>query len=105
MQQRQVSSKARRNTSNPLFPINHKLAETRDHVSRLVRRTWAAAKKRARLDQHLWVWIAWRNYVADWRSEPAAKRATSAAVQVKAERRKLSLKEFLRWRDPLAGAA
>ena len=105
LKHRRISSRARRSTCNPLFPINHKLAETRDHVSRLVRRTWAASKKRSRLDQHLWVWIAWRNYVADWRSEPAWKRATSAAVRVKAERRKLSVTEFLCWRDPLVGAA
>ncbi|MBM3975755.1 MAG: hypothetical protein FJ299_02055 [Planctomycetes bacterium] len=32
-------------------------------MSRLVRRTWAAAKKREKLEKHLWVWVVFRNYV------------------------------------------
>lgn len=59
----QHSSTARRDCSNPLFPINHTLAMFRDGISRLVRRSWAAAKRRERLLDHLWIWIAWRNYV------------------------------------------
>ena len=35
----------------------------RDGVSRLVRRSWAASKLKERLEQHLWIWIVWRNYV------------------------------------------
>jgi transposase-like protein len=59
----QVSSEMPRDMNNPLFRINRTLAMMRDGVSRLVRRTWAAAKKRERLEKHLWVWIAFRNYV------------------------------------------
>jgi len=57
------SSKQPRNYGNPLFPINHTLAMMRDGVSRLVRRTWAGSKLRDRLEMHLWIWIAYRNYV------------------------------------------
>ena len=59
----QHASTARRNRKNPLFPVNHTFAMLRDGVSRLVRRSWAAAKRRARLLEHMWIWIAWRNYV------------------------------------------
>jgi len=52
-----------RNTLNPLFPINHTLAMMRDHVSRLVRRSWCASQRAAELKHHLWIWTAWRNYV------------------------------------------
>ena len=48
---------------DPLFPVNHTLAMARDGLSRLVRQTWAASKRRAWLDRHLWIWVAWRNYV------------------------------------------
>ncbi|MFN0009045.1 MAG: hypothetical protein ACKVXR_14175 [Planctomycetota bacterium] len=57
------SSIAKRNYANPLFPINHTLAMMRDSISRLVRRTWAASKLRARLARHAWIWLVWRNYV------------------------------------------
>src|SRR5204863_4270503 len=55
-------STAVRNYTNPLFPMNHTSAMLRDGVSRLVRRSWAAAKLRERLELHLWIWIAYRNY-------------------------------------------
>ena len=58
-----ISSKDPRDPRNPLFPINHTLAMMRDALSRLVRRSWAASKKKERLSLHAWVWIAYRNYV------------------------------------------
>jgi transposase-like protein len=57
------SSTAQRSYSNPMFPINLTLAMLRDGVSRLVRRNWGASKKRQKLEQHVWIWIAYRNYV------------------------------------------
>jgi hypothetical protein len=56
-------STAVRDYYNPLFPINHTLAMMRDGVSRLVRRSWGASKLRGWLELHLWVWIAYRNYI------------------------------------------
>jgi len=58
-----TSSKKKRDTRNPLWPINHTLARMRDGVSRLVRRTWAASKLRQRLEGHLAIWVCYRNYV------------------------------------------
>jgi hypothetical protein len=46
------SSTAVRDFGNPLFPINHTLAMLRDGLSRLVRRSWGASKRRAWLDRH-----------------------------------------------------
>ena len=57
------SSKAPRVYGSALFPINHTLAMMRDGISRLVRRTWAASKLRAKLERHAWIWVVWRNYV------------------------------------------
>ncbi|MBK7644162.1 MAG: hypothetical protein IPJ19_14135 [Planctomycetes bacterium] len=52
-----------RSYKNPLFPINHTFAMLRDNLSRLVRRNWGASKKREKLESHLWIYVAWRNYV------------------------------------------
>ena len=57
------SSTAQRNYQNPMFPINLTLAMLRDGVSRLVRRNCGASKKRQHLERHVWIWIAYRNYV------------------------------------------
>jgi len=59
----QTSSKEPRDQANPLFRINSTLAMMRDGISRLVRRSWAHAKKAARLQRHLWVWLVYRNYL------------------------------------------
>ncbi len=56
-------SKVPRNTKNPLFVVNHTFAMLRDGLSRLVRRNWAHSKEREKLEWHLWIYIAWRNYV------------------------------------------
>ncbi|HKX46071.1 MAG TPA: hypothetical protein VJP77_05165 [Planctomycetota bacterium] len=71
-----ISSRRARNERNPLFRINLTLAMLRDGASRLVRRTWAAAKCRERLEDHLWMWAAWRNYV---------RRATTGEARSPAE--------------------
>ena len=73
----QVSSKEPRGLENPLFRINRTLAMMRDGASRLVRRTWAASKKREQLEKHLWVWIAFRNYVRRMINRTANQSAAS----------------------------
>jgi hypothetical protein len=76
-----TSSRAKRDYSNPLFPINHTLAMTRDGISRLVRRSWAASKLRERLEWHAWIWAAWRNYVrAITNNAPKVTAAMAAGV-------------------------
>jgi hypothetical protein len=52
-----------RDTHNPLFPINTTLAMTRDNCGRLRRRSWLVTKKAERLQEHLFVFTAYRNYV------------------------------------------
>ena len=89
------SSQKARNYSNPLFPINHTLAMMRDGVSRLVRRTWAAAKLRDRLALHLWIWIAYRNYV---RGITNKARHITPAMALGIERERWKREELLAWR-------
>jgi transposase-like protein len=89
------SSKAPRNYGNPLFPINHTFAMMRDGLSRLVRRSWAAAKLRERLSRHLWIWIAYRNYVRGITNE--APNVTPA-MALGIDSHKWKRKELLAWR-------
>ena len=89
------SSKRSRDYSNVLFPINHTLAMMRDGVSRLVRRSWAASKRRERLEQHLWIWLVYRNYLRGVTNE-APKVTPAMAVGV--DDRKRTRTELLRWR-------
>ncbi len=92
-----TSSKALRDYNNPLFPINHTLAMMRDGLSCLVRRNWAASKKKSGLQRHCWIWIAWRNYVrgitASTKTTPAEGLGVSAGA--------FEMKEIYRWRWPL----
>ena len=93
-----VSSKQKRDVRNPLFRINVTLAMLRDGVSRLVRRSWGAAKQRAWLERHLWVWVAWRNYLRVVVNDRAQCKHASPASLVGAARRKLSSQEVFTWR-------
>jgi len=88
---------APRNTLNPMFPINHMLAMLRDQVSRLVRRSWAASKKQAELIHHLWIFVAWRNYV-----RPMFNRTKhlSSAMALGLTDRRYRPAELLRWKWP-----
>jgi transposase-like protein len=85
-------STVKRDRPNPLFPVNHTLAQLRDGVSRLVRRTWAASKRAMRLGWHLWIWICWRNYVRGVTNEAPL---TTPAMILGAERRPLGKEELL----------
>jgi transposase-like protein len=91
------SSRRARNRANPLFAINHTFAMMRDGVSRLVRRSWGASKKREMLLRHLWVWIAWRNYVRPITN--LAPKVTPAMALLLAGR-PLADAELIRWRWP-----
>jgi len=91
------SSRRTRNRANPLFAINHTLALMRDTISRLVRRSWGASKCRRRLLQHIWVWMAWRNYVRPITNRAPKVTPASALLLV---RRPFSSAEILRWRWP-----
>ncbi len=92
-----IASTETRNRKNPMFPINHTLAMLREHVSRLARRTWAASKRRERLARHLWIWIAWRNYV---RGITNRARHTTPAMASGICARPIPIRAMLRWRWP-----
>jgi transposase-like protein len=85
----------RRDYGHPLFPINHTLAQLRDGVSRLVRRSWGASKLRAKLELHLWIWACWRNYVRGITNR--AQHVTPAMV-AGLERRPIRKDELLAWK-------
>ena len=89
------SSTARRDRANPLFPINHTLAMLRDGLSRLVRRSWGASKRREWLERHAWVWIAYRNYI-----RPITNRArdTTSAMALGLVGKRFSKDAFFEWR-------
>ena len=90
-----TSSKKKRDTKNPLWPINHTLARLRDGVSRLVRETWASSKKRERLARHLAIWVCYRNYV---RGRTNWERETTPAMHLGVAERQWNARQFLEWR-------
>lgn len=62
LQHVRVSSKRKRDTSNPLHRINLAQARMRDLMGRLHRRSWLATKRGKCLDLHLMVFTCYRNY-------------------------------------------
>ena len=59
------------------------LGGSRHGLSRLVRRSWAHAKRAHRLERALWVYLLWRNYV---RSVTNARRDESPAMAIGIEK-------------------
>ena len=90
----QTHSKVQRDHDNPLFAINHTLAMLRDGLSRLVRRTWAHAKLRARLELQTWIYVLWRNYV---RYVTNQRKQESPAMIVGVEQAKWTRSGVLGW--------
>ena len=69
----------------------------RDGMSRLVRRTWAASKRHKRLQQHLWVWTCYRNYVRHVRNiEPRSTPAMRLGILS----RKVDFDDLFVWQEP-----
>jgi hypothetical protein len=97
-----TNSKLARTYSSPLFVVNHTLAMLRDGLSRLVRRNWGASKKREKLERHLWIYIAWRNYV---RPITNKNRHESAGMVAGLAPGMLEVSELLGLRIPLSGHA
>ena len=95
-------SKMPRTYWNPLFAVNHTLAMLRDGLSRLVRRNWGASKQREKLAWHMWIYIAWRNYV---RPITNKNRLQSAAMVAGLAPRMLEVSELLQLKIPHSGDA
>ncbi|KAA3610788.1 MAG: IS1 family transposase [Planctomycetota bacterium] len=91
----QECSKRKRDRGNPLFPINHTLAQMRDNLSRLVRRNWAHSKKRSWLRLHMWLWLLWRNYV---RPITAEGEPPTPGMLLGVTSKRWTAKELFRWR-------
>jgi transposase-like protein len=97
-----TNSKAPRTYKNPLFAVNHTFAMMRDGLSRLVRRNWGHSKEREKLEWHLWIYIAWRNFV---RPITNARRKESPATVAGLAPRRLEVSELLQWREFHQGSA
>jgi transposase-like protein len=97
-----VNSKAVRNRANLLFPINNTLAQARDNLARLVRRSWCHSKRERNLRLHLWIWMLYRNYVREITNQDKTKSSASAAGIA---RRRLTARELLQWKEALPKAA
>jgi transposase-like protein len=89
------SSRVERSTSNPLFAINHTFAMVRDGMSRLVRRSWGASKERSWLAHHLWIWIAYRNYIRGFTNK---KKGVTSGQLVGVVARRFTKCNFFEWR-------
>jgi hypothetical protein len=86
-----------RDTHNPLFPINTTLAMTRDNCGRLRRRSWLVTKKAARLQDHLALFTAYRNYVRRrFNKDPETQTPARCLGLVP---RNLDAEEVLAWRQ------
>lgn len=92
-------STAERTRHNPLFPINHILGMLRDGPSRLVRRSWAASKERRWLELHVWIWIAYRNYI---RGITNKSRWMTSAEVLGVVTRRFTKRSFFEWRVALS---
>ena len=95
-----TSGRAPRTRFNPLFAINITIAMTRDYVGRLRRRSWLVSKKKERLQNHLHIYIAYRNYVRRRFQHDDAHE--TAAVLLGLLPRNLTFAETLGWRQDWA---
>lgn len=89
------SASARRDRTNPLFPINHTNARLRHFLARLRRRTWCVSKRHLRLQQHLQIAALWMNYC-----RPITNRTTTTPAQALGmAARRYREEEVLGWRE------
>jgi len=89
------SACARRDQSNPLFPINHTHARLRHWLSRLRRRSWCVSKRRAELGRHQAIAALWANYSRGITNR--TRRTPAAALGIAS--RPYRSEELLGWRQ------
>ena len=90
-----VTSRGAKGPRSPLFGVNHMAAKVRYGMSRLIRRSWCASKKRERLALHLAIYWAWHN---GWMWKTNKVRRTPGMEEGMWGRR-LRLGELLGWRQ------
>jgi transposase-like protein len=98
-----TSGRAPRNQHNPLFAINVTIAMTRDYCGRLRRRSWLVSKKKERLQNHLDIYTAYRNYVR--RRFQRDERHETAAMLLGLLPRNLTFGETIAWRQDWGGCS
>jgi hypothetical protein len=86
---------ARRDRTNPLFPINHTNARLRHFLARLRRRTWCVTKQRRHLQAHLHIAALWMNYCRGITNRTRVTPAQAVGVAPRAYRPE----EVLGWRQ------
>jgi len=86
---------ARRDRTNPLFPINHTNARLRHFLARLRRRTWCVSKKRDCLQGHLGMAALWANFCRGITN----RTRTTPAVALGVAARPFRVEELLAWRQ------
>lgn len=92
---RPYPASARRDRSNPLFPINHTNARLRHWLSRLRRRSWCVSKRGTALAAHLATAALWANY-----SRGITNRTrTTPAEALRLIERALRAEELVGWRQ------
>jgi hypothetical protein len=89
------SASARRDRSNPLFPINHTNARLRHFLARLRRRTWCVTKRRVWLQAHLAIATLWSNFCRGITNRTGTTPAQAVAVAP----RRYRTEEVLAWRQ------
>jgi len=89
------SATARRDRSNPLFPINHTNARLRHFLARLRRRSWCVSKRRRALEDHLGVAMLWSNYCRGITNRTGTTPAQALGLAPRAYR----VEEVLGWRE------
>lgn len=92
-----TSGKLRRDTRNPLFPINTTIAMTRDNNGRLRRKSWLVTKKKERLEGQLDVFTVYRNYVRQRFNRDEEHQTPAWFLSLLP--RNLSLAEVVGWRQ------
>jgi IS1 family transposase len=88
------AASARRDRSNPLFPINHTNARLRHFLARLRRRTWCVSKRRAALQNHLMIAALWINWCRGITNRTRTTPAQALGLAVRPYR----AEELLAWR-------
>ena len=89
------SASARRDHTNPLFPINHTNARLRHFLARLRRRTWCVTKQGQHLQAHLHIAALWVNYCRGITNRTRVTPAQALGVASRAYRPE----EVLGWRQ------
>jgi hypothetical protein len=89
------SASARRDKTNPLFPINHTNARLRHFLARLRRRTWCVSRKRIWLQAHLQIAAVWSNFCRGITNRTRITPAQALGIEPRA----LRPEQILAWRQ------